>query len=63
VSNKNFLINGDNKGWSSYLFEKLKNKNEIYGKGPFIAAFPQPASGDISPNTKGAFCPNGFFKH
>jgi hypothetical protein len=31
VNNKNSLINGDNKGWASYYFEKLKNNNGIYG--------------------------------
>eukprot|EP01080_Neovahlkampfia_damariscottae_P003290 gene3290-5731_t len=60
VANSNYLISADNKGWASLLFEKFKNGiNTPAGKGEFLSAFPEPASGDISPNTKGAFCPNG----
>jgi neutral ceramidase len=60
VANSNYLISGDNKGWASLLFEKFKNGIETpSGVGSFLAAFPEPPSGDISPNTRGAFCPNG----
>lgn len=59
VSNQNVYIHGDNKGIASYLFEKLKNgEQSLPGTGSFTAAFPIPPSGDISPNIRGAFCPN-----
>eukprot|EP01116_Phalansterium_solitarium_P012083 TRINITY_DN2805_c0_g2_i1.p1 TRINITY_DN2805_c0_g2~~TRINITY_DN2805_c0_g2_i1.p1 ORF type:complete len:550 (-),score=135.65 TRINITY_DN2805_c0_g2_i1:1298-2947(-) len=59
MTNKNHLISGDNKGHASYLFEKLKNNGSLPGFGNFVAAFGQSNEGDVSPNTKGAFCPDG----
>jgi len=68
MNNKNELVSGDNKGRAEQLFEKYMNSNSIdedqisilkSKKNPFIAAFCQSNEGDVSPNTKGAFCPNG----
>eukprot|EP00164_Ancoracysta_twista_P004307 GFYU01005800.1.p1 GENE.GFYU01005800.1~~GFYU01005800.1.p1 ORF type:complete len:712 (+),score=286.13 GFYU01005800.1:172-2307(+) len=60
MNNTNTLISGDNKGYASYLFEQAKNgKDSLPGQGPFVAAFPQTNSGDVSPNTMGARCPDG----
>jgi len=44
MNSGNRLINGDNKGLASYLWEKE------YKKGEFVAAFAQSASADVSPN-------------
>jgi neutral ceramidase len=61
MNNTNTLISGDNKGYASYLFEKLMNGNATApGQGPFVAAFGQSNEGDVSPNTKGAHCLNGL---
>ena len=49
----------DNKGYASYLFERLMNGNYSTGSGKFVAAFGQCNEGDVSPNTRGAFCDNG----
>jgi len=58
--NTNQLISGDNKGYAEYLFEKTMNGAQTApGRGPFVAAFAQTNEGDVSPNTKGAFCDNG----
>jgi len=60
MNNSNHLISGDNKGYASYLWEKYQNGNSSRpGVGPFIAAFGQSNEGDVSPNTAGAFCPDG----
>eukprot|EP01092_Planopodium_desertum_P014681 TRINITY_DN7499_c0_g1_i1.p1 TRINITY_DN7499_c0_g1~~TRINITY_DN7499_c0_g1_i1.p1 ORF type:complete len:496 (+),score=51.86 TRINITY_DN7499_c0_g1_i1:78-1490(+) len=60
MNNTNELISGDNKGYASYLFEKYMNGNtSLPGQGPFVAAFAQSNEGDVSPNTLGAFCPDG----
>lgn len=60
MNHSNKLVSGDNKGYASYLFEKLKNGVTTKpGFGSFVAAFSQTNSGDVSPNTKGAFCDNG----
>jgi len=60
MNNTNTLISGDNKGYASYVFEKTKNgQSSLPGMGPFVAAFAQTNEGDVSPNTKGAFCPDG----
>lgn len=55
------LISGDNKGVAEYLFERAVNgppSQRVSGRGPFIAAFAQGASGDVSPNVNGSFCTN-----
>eukprot|EP00698_Gefionella_okellyi_P004791 TRINITY_DN14435_c0_g1_i1.p1 TRINITY_DN14435_c0_g1~~TRINITY_DN14435_c0_g1_i1.p1 ORF type:complete len:704 (-),score=137.13 TRINITY_DN14435_c0_g1_i1:1064-3175(-) len=60
MNNTNQFISGDNKGFASYLVEREKNGNlTLPGTGPFIAAFAQSNEGDVSPNTLGAFCPDG----
>jgi neutral ceramidase len=59
MSNTNLLISGDNKGYASYLFERLKNNGALPGRGSFIAAFGQTNEGDVSPNTNGTSCPDG----
>ena len=42
MTNQNHFISGDNKGYASYVFEKLKNGNSsLPGMGPFVAAFAQ----------------------
>eukprot|EP01087_Luapelamoeba_hula_P002224 TRINITY_DN1191_c0_g1_i1.p1 TRINITY_DN1191_c0_g1~~TRINITY_DN1191_c0_g1_i1.p1 ORF type:complete len:709 (+),score=67.90 TRINITY_DN1191_c0_g1_i1:16-2142(+) len=59
MNNTNKLISGDNKGYASYAFERLMNGNDtLPGIGPFIAAFGQSNEGDVSPNTRGAMCPD-----
>lgn len=58
MKNTNQYISGDNKGYAAYLFEKVINRG-LPGKGPFVAAFSQTSEGDISPNTRGAWCDNG----
>lgn len=55
------LISGDNKGYASYAFEQDMNGPswvQRAGRGPFVAAFAQGVSGDISPNLLGAWCTN-----
>lgn len=66
LHNSNHLISGDNKGYASYLLENqysggsssvLSSGSEGgMPSGPFIAAFPQSASGDVSPNVNGVNC-------
>ncbi len=51
MNNKNHLINGDNKGYAEYLFEK--DFNSDYGANAFVAAFAQANAGDVSPNEYG----------
>lgn len=60
MTNKNTLVSGDNKGYASALFEKIMNGPEsLTGEGPYVAAFAQTNSGDVSPRTRGAFCSDG----
>ena len=72
LNNTNHYISGDNKGIASYLVEKsaLSNAGPFWKTNSttkssstngtctdgFVAAFPLPPSGDVSPNTRGAFC-------
>ena len=52
LGNKNKLISGDNKGYASYLFEKMKGTD--YRSDPtFVAAFVQAEAGDVTPNIWG----------
>jgi len=51
MNNKNHLINGDNKGYAEYLFEK--DFDSDYGPDAFVAAFAQANAGDVSPNPYG----------
>jgi neutral ceramidase len=60
MSNTNGFISGDNKGYAEYAFERFMNgNNTATGTGSFISAFVQTNSGDVSPNTRGAFCDDG----
>ncbi|CAF3464674.1 unnamed protein product [Rotaria sp. Silwood1] len=57
LNNTNLLVAGDNKGYASYLFEKLKNPpGTLPGQGTFVAAFGQSNEGDVSPNLMGPKC-------
>ncbi|XP_051472982.1 putative neutral ceramidase C isoform X2 [Apus apus] len=58
MNNSNHLVNSDNVGYASYLFEREKNKGMLPGEGPFVAAFASSNLGDVSPNTRGPFCSN-----
>ncbi|XP_010006074.1 PREDICTED: neutral ceramidase [Chaetura pelagica] len=58
MNNSNHLVNSDNVGYASYLFEREKNKGMLPGEGPFVAAFASSNLGDVSPNTRGPFCAN-----
>ncbi|XP_028942303.1 neutral ceramidase, partial [Antrostomus carolinensis] len=58
MNNTNHLVNSDNVGYASYLFEQEKNKGMLAGEGSFVAAFASSNLGDVSPNTKGPFCVN-----
>ncbi|KFO76813.1 Neutral ceramidase, partial [Cuculus canorus] len=58
MNNTNRLVNSDNVGYASYLFEQEKNKGMLPGEGSFVAAFASSNLGDVSPNTKGPFCKN-----
>lgn len=51
MSNKNRLINSDNKGYAEYLFEK--DFHSDYGPTAFVAAFAQANAGDVTPNADG----------
>ncbi|KAI8390988.1 Neutral/alkaline nonlysosomal ceramidase [Radiomyces spectabilis] len=53
VNNTNRLVNGDNKGYASYVTEKHFQKDQ---DPRFVAAFAQSNEGDVSPHTLGAFC-------
>jgi neutral ceramidase len=57
MNNTNKYISGDNKGYAAYMFEYQMNKNNLGGK--FVAVFGQTNEGDVSPNTRGASCPDG----
>ncbi len=52
MGNDNLLISGDNKGYASYLFEKLKGTNYT-AQRTFVAAFAQSNEGDVTPNIHG----------
>jgi neutral ceramidase len=52
MGNDNLLISGDNKGYASYLFEKLKGTNYTAQRA-FVAAFAQSNEGDVTPNIYG----------
>ncbi|XP_066047815.1 putative neutral ceramidase C isoform X2 [Chamaea fasciata] len=58
MNNSNHLVNSDNMGYASYLFEQEKNKGMLPGEGSFVAAFASSNLGDVSPNTRGPFCAN-----
>ncbi|HEX5748172.1 MAG TPA: neutral/alkaline non-lysosomal ceramidase N-terminal domain-containing protein [Archangium sp.] len=52
MGNDNLLISGDNKGYASYLFEKLKGTSYT-AQRTFVAAFAQSNEGDVTPNIYG----------
>ncbi|NXF08457.1 ASAH2 ceramidase, partial [Smithornis capensis] len=58
MNNTNHLVNSDNVGYASYLFEQEKNKGMLPGEGSFVAAFASSNLGDVSPNTRGPSCIN-----
>ncbi|KAM8775017.1 neutral ceramidase isoform 2-T2 [Rhynchonycteris naso] len=58
MNNSNHLVNSDNMGYASYLFEQEKNKGYLPGQGPFVAAFASSNLGDVSPNILGPHCIN-----
>ncbi|KAG8961490.1 hypothetical protein FRC03_005332 [Tulasnella sp. 419] len=52
----NTLVSTDNKGMAAYLYESFMEPYALPGKNKFVAGFAQSTSGDVSPNTLGAFC-------
>lgn len=52
MHNSNHLISGDNKGFASYLFERVK-KSDYDSAHTFVAAFAQANEGDVTPNICG----------
>ncbi|NXG20562.1 ASAH2 ceramidase, partial [Grallaria varia] len=58
MNNTNHLVNSDNVGYASYLFEREKNQGALPGEGSFVAAFASSNLGDVSPNTRGPVCVN-----
>jgi neutral ceramidase len=60
MSNTNGFVSGDNKGYASMLWEEKMNPNgTLPGMGNWVGAVAQSNEGDVSPNTRGAFCDNG----
>ncbi|MCF2151396.1 neutral/alkaline non-lysosomal ceramidase N-terminal domain-containing protein [Desmonostoc muscorum LEGE 12446] len=55
---KTTVINGDNKGYASYLFEKALGTN-YSNKETFIAAFANSNCGDVSGNVEFGYIPDG----
>lgn len=53
MGNQNLLISADNKGYASWLFEKLKGTNYTTTAQTFVAAFANSNEGDVSPNIYG----------
>ncbi|KAM6182414.1 neutral ceramidase isoform 2-T2 [Erethizon dorsatum] len=58
MNNTNHLVNSDNVGYTSYLFEQEKNRGYLPGQGPFVAAVASSILGDVSPNILGPHCIN-----
>lgn len=56
MNNTNKYISSDNKGHGSYLLEK--KFSQLNSK--FVGAVAQANEGDVTPNTRGAFCDNGM---
>ena len=54
----NTLVNGDNKGYASFLFEKALGTNYV-AQETFIAAFANSNCGDVSGNVEFGAIPNG----
>ena len=51
LSQKNTKISGDNKGYASYRFERLK-RTDYTANDTFVAAFANANCGDVSPNVE-----------
>ncbi|XP_004701423.1 neutral ceramidase [Echinops telfairi] len=58
MNHSNHLVNSDNMGYASYLFEKEMNRGHLPGEGPYVAAFASSNLGDVSPNILGPHCIN-----
>uniref|UniRef100_A0A8C8YLH9 Neutral ceramidase n=1 Tax=Prolemur simus TaxID=1328070 RepID=A0A8C8YLH9_PROSS len=58
MNSSNHLVNSDNVGYASYLFEQEKNRGYLPGEGPYVAAFASSNLGDVSPNILGPHCIN-----
>ncbi|KAG9042279.1 hypothetical protein FS837_011082 [Tulasnella sp. UAMH 9824] len=56
IYENNTLISTDNKGMAAYLYETYMEPDSLPGHAKFVAGFSQATSGDVSPNTLGAFC-------
>jgi neutral ceramidase len=61
LNKTNHLISGDNRGIAAGILERslsssAHSKNIVNYDSGFVAAFPLAPSGDVSPNTEGAFC-------
>jgi neutral ceramidase len=60
MNNTNLLVSGDNKGYASYMVERMHNgatsAGARPGAGPFVAAFGATNLGDVSPNILGPHC-------
>jgi neutral ceramidase len=51
LTNKNYLVSSDHKGYAAYLFERrFGSIAPFQNYGRFVAAFPNGAEGDLSPN-------------
>lgn len=56
MNNTNRLVSSDNVGLASILMEQTINKDQLIGKGKFVASFASTNLGDVSPNIKGPKC-------
>lgn len=56
IYENNTLISTDNKGMAAFLYESYMEPDSMPGHANFVAGFSQSTSGDVSPNTLGAFC-------
>lgn len=56
MSNTNKFVSSDHKGWAAQGFEKAYGSvAPLQNYGSFVAAFPNGAEGDLSPNVDGGF--------
>ncbi|KDN41988.1 hypothetical protein K437DRAFT_168789 [Tilletiaria anomala UBC 951] len=59
LNENNTLTSTDNKGLAALWMEQAMDPNALPGRSSFVAGFSQSQVGDTSPNTLGAFCPDG----
>ena len=60
LTNINELISSDNKGYAAQKWERIMSDGALPGgDGDFVAAFMNCNEGDVTPNTQGAYCPDG----